>query len=229
MSDVFEIRLDGSKIAAAEELLQEFPNEAKKAFIAAQKRTVQNFKTNYSREIREEYAIKKKDLDDATRVSYKTVYDPVHGASTIINFRGHRIPLARYVGAIPKGPNPDPSKRNLVFAWGKWHLYHPQKTFTRARQFVDRGNTKFDHVFTAKMKSGHIGFYERVPGEWSSNGVQKVRELMGNSGARMLENNDVRERLRQKAVETFNKRFDHEVQYRYMRKMKAKMEKEGRR
>ena len=66
--------------------------------------------------------------------------------------------------------------------------------------------TAFQHAFVAQMKSGHIGIFERA-------GTKRlpIQEIMGLSGAQMVGNEEIVERLTKEAREKVNERVEHEI------------------
>ena len=68
----------------------------------------------------------------------------------------------------------------------------------------------FENAFIAKMRSGHIGIFERT-GDKMASGGDAIHELMGQSVPQMVGNDQIREELTRSAWEKFEERLDHEV------------------
>lgn len=73
---------------------------------------------------------------------------------------------------------------------------------------VSPGQTEY--AFIARMKSGHIGIFERTGGQMAGGG-DAIHELMGSSVPTMVGNETVREELTRAAWEKFDERLDHEI------------------
>lgn len=77
----------------------------------------------------------------------------------------------------------------------------------KVRAGLKKGSwTAFDHAFVAQMKNGHIGIFERV-------GTKRlpIEEIMGLSGAQMVGNGEIVEKLTKEAQEKVNERVEHEI------------------
>ena len=77
-------------------------------------------------------------------------------------------------------------------------------------QFKDTGPTQFTDAFVARMKSGHIGIFERTGG-MTSEGSDAIQEIMGNSVAQMIGKEEVTEKISEEAGNTFEKELDSAV------------------
>ena len=190
-----------------QEVLAGIPGGIDKAVKSAMTRTVQNLRTNSGRVIRERYDISQKNIraDENIKVSYTYL----NGVQAHIIFWGHKIPLYRYGGAKPKEPTPDVSRRVAAKINGKWLLSNPGVAAS-GHQLNSTSPTKFDDAFVARMKSGHIGIFERT-GDKTEKGGDAIEELMGSSVPTMLGNEEVERKLSEKAVEKFDERLNHEV------------------
>ena len=68
------------------------------------------------------------------------------------------------------------------------------------------GGETFDSAFIAKMKSGHIGIFERITSKRFP-----IEEKMGLSAAQMVKNEVIMEKLTQEAQEKVDERLKHEI------------------
>ena len=74
---------------------------------------------------------------------------------------------------------------------------------------VKRASTKtvLEHVFTATMKSGHTGLFERVTDKRFP-----IEEKMGPSTPQMMDyNDDISQEIGDKIRDTFDARLEHEI------------------
>jgi hypothetical protein len=78
----------------------------------------------------------------------------------------------------------------------------------KARQRKDKTFATFDNAFIAKMRSGHIGIFER---KYSGLNHLPIKEIMGASTAQMADNAVVIEKVEAAAAETIVKRTEHEI------------------
>ena len=61
--------------------------------------------------------------------------------------------------------------------------------------------TEFEHAFIAQMNSGHIGIFERTTSK-----RLPIEEIMGLSGAQMVQNEVIIDQLSEEAQEKVNER-----------------------
>lgn len=150
------------------------------------------------------YDIKQKDVRDRQNTTINMRTKKTDGGIVgEITFSGGKIPLYRF-GVTPKEPKAQGAKIPVKFG-DRWILVAPGAP-VKARQRKDKGQTRFDNVFIAKMKSGHIGMFER-----DGLGRLPVTEIMGASTAQMAGNSVVLEKVEAAAVETIVKRTEHEI------------------
>lgn len=76
-------------------------------------------------------------------------------------------------------PTVDKSKTVIAIINGKHVPVHPGVAAS-GHQKTDTSVTKFDNAFIARMKSGHIGIFERTGGQMAGGG-DAIHELMGSS------------------------------------------------
>ena len=195
-------------IERAKSLLAGIPGGVDKAMKAYMSRTVDRLRRESNEAIREKY-----DITDAGIRSEKNVrvrYSYQNGVQATVTFSGRKIPLYRFGGAYPKVPTQDiAAGRKPVIVKGAWTMQY-QGVAARGHQFQDTSPTQFMDAFVAQMKSGHIGIFERTGGS-TSEGSDAIREIMGSSVAQMVGNQQVAQRLTERAYETFETELDKAV------------------
>ena len=195
-------------IERAKALLAGIPGGVDKAMKASMSRTVDKLRRESNQAIREKY-----DITDAGIRSEKNVrvrYSYQNGVQATVTFSGRKIPLYRFGGAYPKVPTQDiAAGKKPVMVKGAWTMQY-QGVAARGHQFQDTGPTQFMDAFVAQMKSGHIGIFERTGGS-TSEGSDAIREIMGSSVAQMVGNQQVAQRLTERAYETFETELDKAV------------------
>jgi hypothetical protein len=189
-------------------LLAGVPGGAEKAFKGAFSRAQSAVRSAATTEIPKVYAISKTDVRAESNIKLRTrkAENEIVGE---LSFSGFKIPLYRF-DVTPKRPTPR------------------EGDFIRVS--VTKGTTKlFRHAFNAKMQSGHMGVFERVPGKRMNDRQGKKQtlnmhtqaigryddgadQLYGPSVSGMLENAEVMNEMEEVAIETVNKRLDHEIE-----------------
>lgn len=195
-------------IDRARTLLSGVPDGLDKAIKASMIRTVQKLRSASNKAIQEKY-----DISDAGIRSEKNVrvkYSYQNGVQATVTFSGRKIPLYRFGGAFPAVPTPDiAAGRKPVMVHGAWTMQY-QGVAARGHQFRDTSPTQFMDAFVARMKSGHIGIFERTGG-MTSEGSDAIREIMGSSVAQMVGKPEVAQRLTEEAYQTFESEMDKAV------------------
>ena len=195
-------------IERAKALLAGIQGGVDKAMKASMSRTVDRLRRESNQAIREKY-----DITDAGIRSEKNVrvrYSYQNGVQATVTFSGRKIPLYRFGGAYPKVPTQDiAAGKKPVMVKGAWTMQY-QGMAARGHQFQDTSPTQFMDAFVAQMKSGHIGIFERTGGS-TSEGSDAIREIMGSSVAQMVGNQQVAQRLTERAYETFETELDKAV------------------
>ncbi len=195
-------------VERAKALLTGIQGGAEKAMRAAMSRTVQRLRSGSNRAIQEKY-----DISDANIRSEKNVrvsYSYQNGVQAVVTFSGRKLPLYRFGGASPAVPTQDiAAGKKPVMVKGVWTRQYPGVA-ARGHQFKDTKTTQFSDAFVARMKSGHIGIFERTGGS-TSEGSDAIQELMGSSVAQMLGRQEVAQRLTEEAYQNFEKELDDAV------------------
>ena len=195
-------------IERAKALLNGIPDGVDKAMKAAMSRTVQRVRSGANRAIQEKY-----DISDAgirTEKNVRVRYTYQNGVQATVTFSGRKIPLYRFNGTTPKVPTQDIAEgKKPVMVKGAWTMQY-QGVPASGHQFKDTGTTQFTDAFVARMKSGHIGIFERTGG-MTSEGSDAIREIMGSSVAQMVGRQEVAQKLTEEAYQTFETEMDKAV------------------
>ena len=195
-------------IERAKALLAGIPGGVDKAMKASMSRTVNRLRRESNQAIREKYDIT--DTGIRAEKNVRVHYSYQNGVQATVTFSGRKIPLYRFGGAYPKVPTQDiAAGRKPVMVKGAWTMQY-QGVAARGHQFQDTSPTQFMDAFVAQMKSGHIGIFERTGGS-TSEGRDAIREIMGASVAQMVGNQQVAQRLTERAYETFETELDKAV------------------
>ena len=195
-------------IERAKALLAGIPGGVDKAMKASMSRTVDRLRRESNQAIREKYDIT--DTGIRAEKNVRVRYSYQNGVQATVTFSGRKIPLYRFGGAYPKVPTQDiAAGRKPVMVKGAWTMQY-QGVAARGHQFQDTSPTQFMDAFVAQMKSGHIGIFERTGGS-TSEGSDAIREIMGSSVAQMVGNQQVAQRLTERAYETFETELDKAV------------------
>lgn len=195
-------------IDRARVLLAGIPDGVDKAVKAAMSRTVQKLRSQSNKAIQEKY-----DISDAgirTEKNVRVRYSYQNGVQATVTFSGRKIPLYRFGGSSPTVPTPDlAAGKKPVMVHGSWTMQY-QGIPARGHQFRDTSPTQFMDAFVARMKSGHIGIFERT-GVMTGEGSDAIEEKMGSSVAQMVGKPEVAQRLTEGAYQTFETELDKAV------------------
>lgn len=180
-----------------------------KAFKNVFDRALTTARTRTFKEINNVYAISKTNLRAETNVNLRKARAQGNEIVGYVSFSGFAIPLYRF-NVSPKTPTPRESE-------------------SVSAGVLKGAQTKFSHAFVAKMKSGHYGIFERLPGEYMKDRANKsgkskhaerigaetqqgrYDQFYGPSTAKMVENAEVITEIEQATQETINKRVEQEV------------------
>ena len=194
----------GNSVERARKLLVGIPNGVTKAVRSALPRAASALKTESTKAIRERYDISAANIRAGENITVK-----IHDTEAQVKFSGKKIPLYRYNGTTPKFPTTDNSKTIRTIVAGQLRPVHPSVAAS-AHQLKGTSVKRFENAFVAKMKSGHIGIFERTGGITSS-GSNEIKELQGSSVAQMLGSKEVQDELVNKASQKFEERMEHEI------------------
>lgn len=198
---------DEGTIKKAAALLQGIDGGLEKAVRSAAGRATQHLRTNASKMVRQQYAIKAREVSSANNAKVSYTYNK--GVTATVTFGGSVIPLIKFDGSGPAQPAYDNSRKVAVLTGNGWKKVHPG---TPARGHAMKGTApvKFEHAFVARFGSGHVGIYSRTGGATRS-GRDELSEIMSLSVPQMLSNEDVEKELSDQAMTKFNERLDHEI------------------
>lgn len=195
-------------IERAKALLAGIPGGMDKAVKAAMSRTVRRLQSESNKAIQEKY-----DISDAgirTEKNVRVRYSYQNGVQATITFSGRKIPLYRFGGASPAVPTQDIAEgKKPVMVKGAWTMQY-QGVPAKGHQFHGTRPTQFADAFVARMKSGHIGIFERTGG-MTSDGSDAIREIMGSSVAQMVGKQEVAQKLTEESYQTFETELDKAV------------------
>ena len=176
------IEITSETIERTQALLAGIPKGAERAFSAAINRGLSHTKTQAFKQVKKVYAVKQSALNEATKTRAQKA--STGNLAGYISFSGVKIPLYKFQ-VTPKEPGTKKKVRAGVMKGG--------------------GET-FDSAFIAKMKSGHIGIFERITSKRFP-----IEEKMGLSAAQMVKNEVIMEKLTQEAQEKVDERLKHEI------------------
>lgn len=176
------IEITSETIERTQTLLAGIPKGAERAFSSAINRGLSHTKTQAFKQVKKVYAVKQSALNEATTTK-------VQKASTgnlagYVSFSGVKIPLYKFQ-VTPK----EPRKGQKVRA-----------------EVMKGGGATFDSAFIAKMRSGHIGIFERITSR-----RLPIEEKMGLSAAQMVKNEVIMDQLTKEAQEKVDERLKHEI------------------
>jgi len=176
------IEVSSEQMDRIEGELKRVPKEIPKVITRAVNRAATAGRTEATKEARQDYYVKAKSIRDTIRIDKATYADP----HAMILSRGKLLALSKF-RITPKSPAPNRTKPIKVR--------------------VKRGEGgEIPNAFVSSMNSGHVGVYKRV-------GEKRlpITELYGPSIPQMLDNEDVRERVEERATEAIDERLTHEV------------------
>ena len=176
------IEITSETIERTQTLLAGIPKGAERAFSSAINRGLSHTKTQAFKQVRKVYAVKQSALNEATTTR-------VQNARTgnlvgYVSFSGVKIPLYKFQ-VTPKEPRKGQKVRAAV---------------------MKGGGTTFDSAFISKMRSGHIGIFERITSR-----RLPIEEKMGLSAAQMVKNEVIMDQLIKEAQEKVDERLNHEI------------------
>jgi hypothetical protein len=193
----------------AEKLLENIPGGVDKAVKAAMKKTVSAVRRDSADAIQEKYDISTANIRTAENIKERYRYG--NGVEATVVFRGKKIPLYRYNGAYPAQPTKDIAEgRKRVMVKGRWTMQY-QGVAAKGHQFKTTSPTQFLDAFVARMKSGHVGIFERTGGEMKDKKSDAIQEMMGASVPTMLGNEEPIKKLTEQAHSTFERNLDDAV------------------
>ena len=181
------IEVDARGIEQAQELLKDIPGATKKAVSTALRKSLRNAKKEAVKKVRERYTIRK-----AGYVS-RTIKMKVENMTGILSSKGPVNDLS-YFKTNPKTvPKRRPPKGKYLYS-----------------QVVKGQGGTIAHAFLARMKSGHVGVFQRA-GHGARNASLPISKLAGPSTPQMLGSPSVTEFIAKKMLERMDKNLEHEI------------------
>jgi len=178
------IQITSEQIERINLILSGIPGGAQKAFSSVIRRTNSTVKAETVRQITSTYAISAQNARAGANIRAR-VKSADGGVIGTVSFAGYKLPLYRF-NVSPTMPI--------------------QRVTVKAAVMKENAQTPFAHAFIARMKNGHTGMFER-----DTTRSFPVTEFMAQSTAQMAGNDEVLERVSEKAQETVNKRVEHEI------------------
>ena len=197
----FDVQLDQRQVEHVNKVLYTVPDKSRTVFRNAILRGMVAAKTQAKREIKERY-----DITTGNMRTYETirerVFDFEDGVVGHISFSGEKIPLYRF------HPSRRSDRRTSKFANGKNSGFKVPAKMSAADL---RGRMQErPAAFIATFRSGHVGMFKRM-GEKTKNGKPKISEYYGFSVADMLDYQEARENVQERAQEIIGRRIDQEL------------------
>ncbi len=162
-------------------LLGGIKNAPQKAIYNVLNRAASTVKTTSSKEVRKTYKIKHGDL--ANNQNVKTTKAGPSRLEASIEFGGNLIPLMKF-NVTPKYPQPKIVSASVMNSGSKKQLIH---------------------AYVANLKYG-VGVFQRETSERESS-----KQFYGPSAAQMIENGNVLDNVQAAAMDTIDKRIEHEI------------------
>lgn len=181
------IEVDARGIEKAVELLEHIPGAAKKAVSTALRKSLRGAKKEAVKKVRERYTIRK-----AGYVT-RTLKMKVEEMTGILSSKGPVNDLSYFITK----PKTVPKRRPQA---GKY-LYS---------QVVKGEGGTIAHAFLARMRSGHVGVFQRGNHGHDSASLP-IHKLSGPSTAQMLGSKEVTEYISEKMLERMDKNLEHEI------------------
>lgn len=199
--------IDHEQLHKAMALLDGVPHGIGNALKGASQQATRFLRQNSAKAIQEKYAISTANIRANENVIVRYTYHD--GVQAFVAFSGNKIPLYRYNGTSPASPTPLKDHWIKVTDDSGSHWYHPGAP-AYAHQYRDTAPALFENAFVARMKSGHVGIFERSGGK-SRGGGDAITEIMGSSVSTMLGNEQVSDKLGEQTSEKFREAFDNEI------------------
>lgn len=163
-------------------LLGGIKNAPQKVIYNVLNRAASTVKTTSSKEVRRTYKIKRGDLTSNQNI--RTTKAGPSRLEAAIYFSGNLIPLIKF-NVNPKQPQRKIVSASVLNGGGKSHLIH---------------------AYVANLGKYGVGVFERETSDRESS-----KQLYGPSTAHMVENGDVLKNVQAAAMDTIDKRVEHEI------------------
>lgn len=176
------IEITSETIERTQTLLAGIPKGAERVFSSAINRGLSHTKTQAFKRVKTVYTVKQSALNEATTTKIQKA--STGNLAGYVSFSGVKIPLYKFQ-VTPKEPRKGQKVRAAV---------------------MKGGGATFDSAFIAKMRSGHIGIFERITSR-----RLPIEEKMGLSAAQMVKNEVIMDQLTKEAQEKVDERLKHEI------------------
>lgn len=194
------VTISQEQVNRVNSVLRAAPEKALTVYRRAFGRALDAARVQASKEIRKRY-----DISDANLRTYQTIQSRVETAADgvigHINFASAKIPLYRF--------HPSPAQRKYTTRYvngvGGWRVTTDVSAADTRGAMVRRST-----AFIATFQSGHTGIFSRT-GEETASGKSKLREWYGYSVKDMLDYQEAREAIQERAAEIVQSRIDHEL------------------
>lgn len=198
----FDFDIDSSQLERLRQAIEvsgtskSFDTQLKISIGSILKRVRSGMNTTASEEAANVYNITEKIFKTYTKVKNVKTSSGENGLDTVeyvaeLTFSGNKIPLVKFD------------------ALSSYHK-RKEKIIDVVQKSIHRGEPKtvFRHAFYARSPlSGRIGVYAR-----KDKSRLPLTELMGPSGAQMIDDDDITDKIAEKAAVTFENRLDHEIE-----------------
>lgn len=198
----WEIKLDEQQVQRVSRLLYEFPDKTRTVLRNAITRGLTATRVQAEKEIKQRYAISATNLRTYKSIFQKPIFMMNDGVVGEITFAGGKVPLYRYT------VRPKDRINTTRFANGHSGAKIPRKT--SAMDAIEAGMVPRPGGFVARFQSGHVGLFHRTGGV-TANGKDKLKEYYGFSIADMLDYDEAKEAVSERASEIVERNIDHEL------------------
>lgn len=181
------IEVDARGIQQAVELLKHMPVAARKAVSTSLRKSLRGARQEAVKKVRERYTIRK-----AGYIT-RTIKMKVEEMSGILSSKGPVNDLSYFITKPKSVPKRRPKTGNYLYS-----------------QVVKGEGGTIAHAFLARMKSGHVGVFQRGNHGHDSSSLP-IHKLSGPSTPQMLGSPDVVEFIAKKMLERMDKNLEHEV------------------
>jgi hypothetical protein len=179
------IEIDINNLAQVELALRKTPEKINQVLSRAVNRAATNAKSNMSKKVREEYAIKASDIKNAVNITRATTSKP----DATVKSAGKKINLAKF-RISPTAPRPNNPPKDG---------YKVQVKKSEGLKVVPRG-------FLVNSNGG-LAFFQRT-----GSSRMPIKRLMGPAVPEMIGNKSVIEWVENEAQKMLNSRVEHELQ-----------------
>ena len=182
------IEINASALGEAEKLLKGIPGAAQKAAKTALNKSVRGAKQDAVQKVKERYTIKPAYITRTLSFSMQ-----MGSMMAVFKSRGRVNDLSYFKHTPASPPKRRPAPGNYLYS-----------------QVVNGEGGTIAHAFLAKMKSGHVGVFQRE-GHGASNLSLPIEKLSGPSTPQMLGSKTVSDFIQQRMEQRLATNIDHEV------------------